>query len=260
MKITSPTNPRIKNVVKLRKASERRQSGLMIIEGVRELNCALEVNIKLKEVYVCATSSANIKELGIPKTLETIDVTESVFSKISFGDRNEGFLAIGEVPNLSLRQIQLKKNTTILVVENVEKPGNLGAILRTADGSGVDAVIVCDTQTDLYNPNVIRASIGTIFSVPTVVCSNEEILQFIKDERLNICAATPRAKTIYHKAELNKPLAMIVGSEDKGLSEFWLKNADVKVKIPMCGVADSLNVSNSAAILLFEVMRQKERS
>ena len=149
------------------------------------------------------------------------------------------------------------KGSLFVIVECIEKPGNLGAILRTCDGAGIDGVIICDGKTDIYNPNVIRASLGTIFSIKIVVSSNEEALKFLKTKNIKVCATLPLAKKVYTKEDLVNPLAIVVGSEQNGLTDFWVKHADLKVKIPMRGQADSLNVSASTAILLYEIIRQK---
>lgn len=258
-KITSLANPKIKRIVHLKHHRSRAKNGLTIVEGHREIGRALEAGVKFQELYVCegyeipATSSRNLEALRIP----LYETTKSVFSKMAYGDRQEGILGICQPRVLSLADLRLSKMPLLLVVEGVEKPGNLGAILRTADGAGIDGVIVCDEKTDLYNPNVIRASLGTIFSVKTVVSSNPETYNFLKSKKIQICVTSPQAKRIYTEVDGKMPLAMVVGSEQQGVTDFWQQHADARVKIPMKGAADSLNVSAAAAILLYEILRQR---
>ncbi|MCK5013611.1 MAG: RNA methyltransferase [Candidatus Omnitrophica bacterium] len=273
-KITSLTNSRIKHVVQLRSRKQRMKDGLMIVEGAREIARALEAGIVFKELYICrelleisdndqisATSSTNLSDIVIKKAalknVAIYETAQAVFSKISYGDRSEGVLAVCAPKPVIFKDFSSKKHPLFVVVECVEKPGNLGAILRTCDGAGIDGVIICDGKTDIYNPNVIRASLGMIFSIKTVVSSNKEALEFLKSRNIKICATLPLAKTVYTKAQLTDALAVVVGSEQSGLTNFWVEHADLKVKIPMRGFADSLNVSVSTAILLYETIRQR---
>ncbi len=263
-KITSPANSRVKYLVKLRDAQERGASGLTIVEGVNELSRALEAGIVFKEVFLCEEILAQrpqAKALAARcRALKTVlyETTKEVFGKISYGERQEGVLAVCAIPRRQLKDLVFKKDPLLVVVEGVEKPGNIGAILRSCDGAGADGVILCDGGTDLYNPNVIRASLGTVFSLPVVVSSNEEALNFLTRKGISVYASSPQAKEDYTRADLKQPLAIIVGSEQKGLSRFWMGKAQVLVKIPMKGRADSLNVSSSTAILLYEALRQRE--
>ena len=264
-KITSLANPRVKYLVKLRAHKERDDSGLTIVEGTNEILRALEAGISFKEVFLCdelLSKRPEAKALAARCcSLETVvyETTKEVFSKISYGERQEGVLAVCEVPRRTLTDLSFKKEPFLVVIEGVEKPGNIGAILRSCDGAGVDGMILCDSRTDLYNPNVIRASLGTVFSLPVVVSSNEEALSFLTRKGIRVCASSPRAKDDYTAADLRQPLAIIVGSEQKGLSRFWMERAQVLVRIPMKGRADSLNVSSSTAILLYETLRQRGR-
>ncbi len=241
------------------------EDGLTIVEGVREIARALEGGVTFHVLYICRESignsevaSALIKELDAHK-IPVYETTQSVFSKISYGDRSEGVLAICAPKPRLFKDLSLKPSPLFAIVESVEKPGNLGAILRTCDGAGVDGVIVCDERTDMYNPNVIRASLGTVFSINVVVSSNEEAFEFLKSKSIKICATLPRAETVYTKTDLTGALAVVVGSEQSGLTDFWVQHADLTVKIPMQGRADSLNVSASAAILLYETIRQRSK-
>ena len=254
IKITSVTNPKIKRVIGLRDRRERDQSGLTIIEGRRELELAIQAGVEVKEIY---TSGESFQKKG---TAPIFFITPGVYAKISYGNREEGILAVAEQPKIDFTDSRLKSGEQIFVViEQVEKPGNLGAIFRTCDAVGVSGVLVCDPATDLYNPNVIRASLGTIFSVNTMVCSNQEALDFCKSKKIKCLATTPCADQIYYNSDLKCPVAIIVGSEEKGLSDFWMRHADLKVRIPMLGLADSLNVSTSTAVLLYEALRQRNR-
>ena len=258
-RITSVTNPRVKGVVRLRDRKARAQDGWTIVEGRREMARAMEAKLAFKEIYVCREllgsngPQVNYGSLKIP----VYETTKPVFLKMAYGDRAEGVLGLCAPPCMSLNDFPDNEHRLILIVEAVEKPGNLGAILRTCDGAGVDGVIICDGGTDIYNPNVIRASLGTVFSVPVAAAANEEALAYCREKGLKICAAAPGAAAIYSKTKLNQALAVVVGSEEKGLSDFWTGRADIKVSIPMRGRADSLNVAASTAILLYEIIRQR---
>ncbi|OGX40898.1 MAG: hypothetical protein A3G91_00780 [Omnitrophica WOR_2 bacterium RIFCSPLOWO2_12_FULL_50_9] len=272
-RITSLTNPKIKKAVRLRASKERQAQGVTIVEGDKEISRALEGKVFFQEVYVCTELFAGTGEACLAgreaasrrllldrlaaSQISIYETTKAVFSKIAYGDRQEGILAVCKTPRYSLADMRFKGIPLLVVVEGVEKPGNLGAILRTCDGAGVNGMIVCDPKTDLYNPNVIRASLGTIFSVPTIVSSSAEAFDFLKSKGVMVCAASPQAQDVYTRVSLKGPLAVVVGSEDEGLSDFWMKNYDLQVKIPMRGCADSLNVSASAAILIYEAIRQR---
>lgn len=265
-KIVSMSNSRIKKIVQLRDRKTRQELGLTIIEGVREVERAIDSKVDIKEIYCCSDLLEKMGSLALNKKLKALEVprfelSSAVFLKASYGDRSEGVIALMSIPEASLKNIRVKNknNPIVVVIESVEKPGNLGAILRTCDGAGVDGVIVCDERTDIYNPNVIRASLGTIFSVQVGVGSNGHVLDYLRDNKIRICVTTPSAKMVYTDAELNKPLAIIMGSEQKGLSPFWLNNAEMQVNIPMNGIADSLNVSVSTAVVVYEALRQRKK-
>lgn len=265
-KITSVSNPRIKQLVRLRKRSQRDALQLILIDGIRELQRALDAQVVIKELFVCPELVQDYQEPETAALIEkqlkdktvVYEVTESIFNKIGFGERKEGVLAVGEIKKKDLAQVELSKNPCILVVEDVEKPGNLGAILRTCDGAGIDAVFICQNRTDIYNPNVIRASLGTVFTNQVIACTNTEAQDFLQDRQIRVVAATPEAECIYTKVNLKDPVAVVVGREDKGLSEQWMKIASEHVRIPMKGQADSLNVSVSTGLLLYETLRQRE--
>jgi len=256
-KITSFQNVLIKKAQALREASERRLQGMTIIDGAREIKRAFESGIGLTQVfYVQGPQEMLMKQL-INKKIECIEVSDKVMEKIAYGERHEGIIALAKTPFFSLKDLKLSVHPLVVVLESLEKPGNLGAILRTCDGVGVEAVLVCDPKTDVYNPNVIRASTGVIFNIPVVCATPEEIASFLKLKKIKICASAPLAQKSYTQADFKGAWALVMGSEDKGLSDFWLKKADLTVKIPMKGIADSLNVSISAAIILYEALRQR---
>jgi len=257
-KITSLTNPHIKHVVQLRNQKQRTKDGVTIVEGRSEVIRALEAGIIFEELYIDRELlTGELMKRLVALKVPVYEPTKAVFSKISYGDRNDGILAICAPKVLSFKDFSSKEPALFVIAEGVEKPGNLGAILRTCDGAGVDGVIVCDGKTDIYNPNVIRASLGTVFSVKVVVSSNEEALAFLRSRHIKVCSTLLRAKTVYTETKLTDALAIVVGSEQGGLTGFWARHADLKVKIPMHGYADSLNVSVSTAILLYEAIRQR---
>ncbi len=225
-----------------------------MIEGAREVSRAVENGWRPVELWLCPELGA-----AVPDTpdYEWFQCSRAVFEKISYREGPDGVLAVGPLVGRTLAELKLPPNPLILVAEGLEKPGNLGALLRTADGAGADAVIVCDSATDLNNPNVIRASIGTLFYLPVAEASSEETVAFLKEKGIKILSAVPDAATVYTDIDLSEPVAIVVGAEDKGLSGIWKSGADVNVKIPMLGKNDSLNVSVSAAILLYEAVRQR---
>ncbi|MBI9020072.1 MAG: RNA methyltransferase [Verrucomicrobia bacterium] len=271
--ITSVQNERVKRIVKLqRKASARREAGLTVIEGAREVSRAIENGWHPTELWVgSADGLAFFKtlEVGSADRPVVFQASEEVMDKISYRENPDGVLAVGPLVGKTLAELELPENPLILVAEGVEKPGNLGALLRTADGAGADAAIVCDAATDLNNPNVIRNSIGTLFYLPIAEATSEEAIAFLKERGIRILSAVPDADAVYTDVDLTGPLAIAVGAEDVGLSNHW-KQAEpapinfsepwknLQVKIPMLGKNDSLNVSVSAAVLLYEAVRQRK--
>lgn len=258
--ITSLHNPAIKNVIKLYKSKERSAQKLFVIEGARELSLAIAGNYKIDRVYVNKEMFAGSKYPDVLNAISEeriIDISPEVFEKIAYRENSDGIIALA-IPVLhTLDQLKLSENPFIIVLESVEKPGNLGAILRTADAAGVDAVIVCDPQTDLYNPNVIRSGVGTIFTVPTAICSSKEAIKWLKMNNITSFAAELEASDLYQNANFKGPSAIVMGTEADGLTDIWLKNANKRIKIPMLGIIDSLNVSVSTAVITFEAMRQR---
>ena len=256
-KITSLQNGMIKTLRGLREARERRETGLTIIDGAREIRRAFDAGIILDKVfYVKGRQEDLLHELKSQK-IECVEVSDQVMEKLAYGERHEGIIAKAQTPSFALNDLKLSLKPLVVVLESLEKPGNLGAILRTCDGVGVEAVLVCDARTDIYNPNVIRSSTGIVFSLPVLGAGHEEIFAFLKSKKIRICAGTPAARDVYTGADFKGALALVLGTEDQGLSDFWLKAAEMKVKIPMNGRADSLNVSISAAIILYEALRQR---
>ena len=267
-KITSLTNPRIKEIVKLRNHKYRVSKSLTVVEGGREILAALLGAFPVKELFFCPDKDgeaarendliiSKFNDLGLP----VYEVTELVFDKISYGKACSGILCLCGIINSSIDDLPAKEDPFFVVIETVEKPGNLGAILRTCDGAGVDAVILCNEKTDMFNPNVIKSSLGAIFNVKTISSTNEQVGKYFKENNVRICASLPDAKGIYTEADLSGGadggVAIVMGSEHEGLSDFWKQAADVKLSIPMQGHSDSLNVSVSTAILVYEALRQR---
>ncbi len=258
--ITSLQNPAIKNIVKLSKSKERREQQLFVIEGARELSLALQSDYQIQAVYVCREMFERTKYPDVLNSLpDTIifDISFPVFEKIAYRENSDGVVALAKPKLHTLNDLKLSENPFLIVLESVEKPGNLGAILRTADAAAVDAVIVCDPQTDLYNPNVVRSGVGGIFTVQTAVCTSLEAVEWLAEKKITSFAAELQAAEFYQNVDFTQPSAIVMGTEADGLTDFWLKNAKKRIKIPMRGKIDSLNVSVSTAILVFEAMRQR---
>ncbi len=255
--ITSKTNPKIKNLVRLQKAAERREQGRILIEGQREIERAQACGFQIEQLYVCEpllrTPYINIEAA----TVET--VTEEVFDKIAYREGSDGLLAVAKPKYNKLDEFKPRKDALIIVLETVEKPGNLGAVMRTADAAGVDAVIIADPATDLFNPNAIRASIGCIFSVPVYACSTDECIAWLKKNGITIYCTYLRASIDYLDADFTKASALVMGTEATGISDAWVEAADQNIIIPMRGIADSLNVSVTTAIVTFEAIRQRRK-
>ena len=258
--ITSLQNPAIKNIVKLSKSKERKEQQFFVIEGARELSLALQSDYQIQSVYVCREMFERTKYPDVLNSLpDTIifDISFPVFEKIAYRENSDGVVVLAKPKSHTLNDLKLSENPFLIVLESVEKPGNLGAILRTADAAAVDAVIVCDPQTDLYNPNVVRSGVGGIFTVQTAVCTSLEAVEWLAEKKITSFAAELQAAEFYQNVDFTQPSAIVMGTEADGLTDFWLKNAKKRIKIPMRGKIDSLNVSVSTAILAFEAMRQR---
>ncbi len=260
-KIISLQNPRIKNVVKLQqKASERRAQGLFAVEGLKEIDRAISFDYQVVTIFFCA-DILNLSDLKIrfPKCADAqiIEVSHSVYSKISYREDSGGLVVLFRTKTRTLNDLRLPENPLILISDSVEKPGNIGAILRTADSAGVDAVLFTGTQTDIFNPNTIRSSVGSLFSVPIVETSIPELVLFLANHSVSIYCTHLEASVCYTDIDFRSGSAVVMGTESTGISDEWLKFSKNNIIIPMQGSADSMNVSVSAAIILFEAARQR---
>lgn len=280
--ISSTRNPKIKELLELQeKSRERRRTGLFVVEGRREIQHCIEAGFVPDTIFICPEIYGGTTEAGPSADLHlcgwvgptewegaaegqasgaprTFRVTEEVYDKIAYRGGTEGIIAEMKARACGLDDLKLGKNPLIIVMESVEKPGNLGAILRSADAAGADAVIICDPLTDLYNPNLIRASIGAVFTVPTVACTSEEAISFLKGKGIRILTAQLQDSALYYDTDMTGGTAIVMGTESTGLTDIWRQAADAHIRIPMLGRLDSLNVSVSAAILLFEALRQRQ--
>ncbi len=267
--ITSVKNPKIVRLLELQqKSAARRKSGLFVVEGRRELEHCLAAGYEVETFFVCNDGSIKEGEKTVKLSncevvklsdASTILVSPYVYEKIAYRGSTEGVIAIVRQKSHALKDLALTKNPLFVVLESVEKPGNLGAVLRSADAAGADAVIVCDPLTDLYNPNLIRASIGALFTVPTVAVSSEACIRFLKARGIRILTAQLQDSELYYDTDMCRATALVMGTEATGLTDVWRRAADAHIRIPMLGRLDSLNVSVSAAILLFEAVRQRQK-
>jgi TrmH family RNA methyltransferase len=261
--ITSLQNQRVKDAAKLRDARERRKQKRFIIDGAREVSRAIDAGIELLEAFVCEPLCQTTESRKLLKSLETLPirqsrVTPAVFEKLAFGKRAEGIVAIAATSERSLADLALPADPLIAVLEGVEKPGNVGAVLRGADAAGVSALIVADGGTDLYNPNAIRASLGAIFSVPVCAAPAAEVRRWLLERRIQIFAARVDGEMPYAAADFTRRAAIVLGSEAEGLSTAWSGEGVITIRLPMRGTVDSLNVSAAAAVLFYEALRQRD--
>jgi RNA methyltransferase, TrmH family len=254
-KIISPKNLKIKEIIKLRKNKKRKEKELFLVDGLREIKEAYFSDFIIETIFYCPKLIKKSYEFKLPK----IELSEPAFKKIAYSKNPDGWLALVKSKKISLKNLKLSKNPLIFVLEGLEKPGNLGAIIRTASAIEIDAVIINDQNIDPYNPNVIRASTGLVFSTKTLIATKEETLTWLKNNKFNILATTGKASKSLYESNLNQATAFVFGSEPLGLSEFWLKKSDNLVKIPMRKNLDSLNVSVSAAVFAFEAFRQRNK-
>ena len=261
--LTSPANPKIKHVVKLRSCSTREETGEMIVEGFRECRRALDNGYRPGAIFRCPElylKNENEAQLVADAERTGADVftcSKTAFVKMAYKERPDGLLMTGPHVAKRLADLELPPNALVIVTESIEKPGNLGTILRSADAAKVAAVIVCDRTTDIHHPNVVRASTGTMFSVPIVEASSDEALAWLKEKGFRILAATPHAEKLHFEVELTGNVAIALGAEQYGLTAKWMDGAELRVRIPMLGLADSLNVSAAATILVYEAVRQR---
>jgi len=263
--ITSLQNQRVKDAAKLRDARERRKQKRFIIDGAREISRAIDAGIELIEAFICKPMCDTAESRELLNRLEKLPVRQSrvtpaVFEKLAFGKRAEGIVAIAATPNRSLGDLKLPANPLVAVLEGVEKPGNIGAVLRSADAAGVSALIVADGTTDLHNPNAIRASLGAVFTVPVCAAPAAEVRHWLAERRIQTFAARVDGDILYSAADFDRPAAVVLGSEAEGLSSAWQGESVSTIRLPMRGAVDSLNVSAAAAVLFYEALRQREAS
>ena len=258
--ITSAQNPKVKLLLQLQqKSSERRKTGLFVVEGRRELMHCMEAGFEVDTVFSCPDVETGVEPMpSLPEGVRQFEVSKEVYEKMAYRGSTEGVVAEVKTRQLTLEDLQLPEQPLVVVLERVEKPGNLGAILRSADAAGVDAVIVCDPLTDLYNPNLIRSSVGGIFSVPCVACTSEDCIRFLKSRGIQILTAQLQDSSLYYDTNMRRATAIVMGTEATGLTDRWREAADAHIRIPMLGRIDSLNVSVSAAILMYEAVRQRQ--
>lgn len=256
--IVSPSNPRVKNVLKLKeKSSERKSQDLIVVEGLREILMAKENGFDVKTLFVCDDIAGKKSKELISSATHLVRISKEVFEKITYRENSDGLLALVRPKHLRLNDLKLSSNPLLIILESVEKPGNLGAILRTADASGADAVIVCDPKTDIYNPNSIRSSIGCVFSKQVVATTSEDVIKFLQEKKIKSYPAALTAKKKYTDVDFTVPVAIILGTEADGLSEKWINPSQDQIIIPMLGKTDSLNVSASCAVIVYEAVRQR---
>lgn len=261
--ISSLKNPRIKAVIDLSKSKGRRATGLFTVEGAREIDRALRSGYELKELFVCAKALSDaavllVQEAETQGDVEMFDVTPPVFAKMAMREGSDGIVAVMKQKTRKLQDLKLGSKPLLLAVQAIEKPGNLGALLRSADGAGVDGVVLLDETLDLYHAQVIRSSLGTAFSVPVVQATSDEFRTFCKTHGIKVHAAALSERAVaYHAVDYRSGAAILLGSEADGLTPDWLDKADTVVMIPMKGIADSLNVSTAGAVLLYEALRQR---
>ena len=263
--ITSPQNPRVKAAAALRDRRDRQTTGRILIDGAREILRAIRSGVPVEELFVCedlcrSEDCLAVLEEARRRRLPRVDVGERAFAKLAFGARAEGVVGVARAPSVGLDALRLPSDPLVVVLEGVEKPGNLGAVLRSADGAGADALIVAGGGTDLFNPNAIRASVGTIFHVPLAAAPTPDVLAWLRERGLRILAARVDGSRPYTDVDLTGGVAIVVGSEAEGLTDAWSGEDVEAVRLPMLGIADSLNVSVAAAVLLYEARRQRDRT
>ena len=256
--ITSAQNPKFKNLLLLQeKSKSRREQGLFVVEGRRELEHALEAGFRARTVFVREDLLPELEPLAVRAGCPAVLLSPALYAKAAYREGTEGIIAEMEAQERRLEDLALGEAPLVVVLESVEKPGNLGAVLRSADAARADAVLVCDPRTDLWNPNLIRASLGGIFTVPTVSCTSEEAIAWLRARGIRILTAQLQDSSWYYDIDMTVGTALVMGTESTGLTDAWRAAADAHIRIPMLGRLDSLNVSVSAAILLFEAVRQR---
>ena len=269
--VTSAQNAKVKTLLALQeKARLRKEMGLFVVEGRRELEHCVRAGFEIDTLFYCPEivglavgHSSAIRQTALPDlevlsaAKQVIEVPRELYGKIAYRGGTEGMVAEVKVKERTVGELRLPENPLVVVLEGVEKPGNLGAVLRSADAAGADAVLICDPLTDLYNPNLIRASIGAVFTVPVACCTSDEAIKWLKDNNINIYTAQLQDSSWYYDTDMRGGTAIVIGTEATGLTAAWREAADAHIRIPMLGELDSLNASVSAAILLFEAVRQR---
>lgn len=257
--ISSVQNPFIKSLVQLQeKAKARKESGTFLIEGKREIALAIKGNYEIETILFLPELVAEAEFSILSQSIQWIEITKEVYQKLAYRDTTEGILAVAKTKSLRLADLQLSENPLILIAEAPEKPGNVGALLRTADAANLDAVIIANPKSDMYNPNIVRSSVGGLFTNQIATGSTEEIISFLRQRNINFYCATLQNSTPYHTQNYTNPTALVVGTEATGLTDAWRNAATSNIIIPMQGEIDSMNVSVAAAILIFEAKRQRD--
>lgn len=257
--ITSAQNPFIKSLVLLQEKSKaRKQSGTFLIEGQREIELAVKGGFEIETILFLADIISESQIAKLIRNVELIEISKEIYQKLAYRDTTEGVLAVAKMKSFQLSDLKLSDKPLILVAEAPEKPGNIGAMLRTADAANIDAVIIANPKSDMFNPNIVRSSVGCLFTNQIATGTTQEIIDFLKQNNINIYAATLQNSTSYHTQNFTEPTALVVGTEATGLSAEWRDNATQNIIIPMQGEIDSMNVSVAAAILIFEAKRQRE--
>jgi TrmH family RNA methyltransferase len=256
--ITSLQNPKIKHLIALEKPRERKKEGLFVVEGRKEITLALRGGYNIRTLFYCEDliNPDDLQALA-PDPKVPLPVSREVYDRIAVRENSGGVIAVAQQKDHSLSGVRLSPNPLVLVLESVEKPGNLGAVLRTADAGGIDAVIICDPRTDFYNPNVIRSSVGCVFTTQTASASSAQTLQWLRDNNIRVYSTYLRASRPYHTVDYTLPTAIVMGTEATGLSDTWVTSDQNPIIIPMRGQIDSMNVSTAAAVVLFEALRQR---
>jgi len=255
--ITSKDNSKVKHVIKLRKSQARKKEDLIIVEGKKEIDMALRSGLKMEQLfYAPEIASKNIFQ-NLKCSVD--EVGRNVFEHLAIRENPDGFLALFTPKLFDFADLKISKSSLVLILDAIEKPGNLGAILRTCDAVQVDAVILTNPKTDIFNHNVVRNSLGAIFTNKIIITKDLKIaLEWLRENNFKICTTTPKAQQLFTDCDFKSSIALVVGTEHEGVSDFWLKNADFKITIPMMGKIDSLNASVSAALVLYEVLRQRK--
>jgi RNA methyltransferase, TrmH family len=260
-RITSNQNPQIKNLIALQKNKERKKQSMFLVEGLKEIEKAIAAGYFSEAVYFCPeiidpVIVENMFSLSMPEKM--VQVSREIYNKLAYRNDSGGILALLKPKGHKLETVEISDKPLILVLEGIEKPGNIGAIYRTADAAGVSAILICDPTTDFYNPNTIRASLGCIFTVPTAVCTRQEAITWLHNKQIAIYTTHFGSAKPYHQQDFTKPTAIVLGAEATGVTSGWLDVSYANILIPMRGLADSMNVSTATAVLVFEACRQRE--